>query len=293
MSNWLIRQEELASLLKRQLFFIGGAPRSGTTWLQHMLHCHPDISCRGEGLFAGQLATPLDALMATRRTELTNKNQTLFQSTGGYPLPTPDDTEILFGTGVLLAMQQQYLAKPCQVIGEKTPENVFIFPRLKRLFPLAKFIGIARDPRDVLTSAWHMFRRPQPGENEVAAKIQFIRLAMPSIAEGARAMLALAEQYPTDAMNVTYRGLRQNQASVLAALFRFLGVSDHEAIIRDCVARSSFEAMSGGRQAGEASNGSFYRKGVVGDWESTLTPEMNQIVLQELGWMFPHFGWQP
>jgi hypothetical protein len=30
---------------------------------------------------------------------------------------------------------------------------------------------------------------------------------------------------------------------------------------------------------------------VVGDWRSTLTPEMNRLVLQELGWMFPLFGW--
>jgi hypothetical protein len=24
-----------------------------------------------------------------------------------------------------------------------------------------------------------------------------------------------------------------------------------------------------------------------------LTPEMNQVILAQLGWMFPHFGWRP
>ena len=56
----------LADLAGKQLFFVGGAPRSGTTWLQQLLNAHPDCSCRGEGLFWAQLATPLDALMTAR-----------------------------------------------------------------------------------------------------------------------------------------------------------------------------------------------------------------------------------
>jgi hypothetical protein len=51
--------------------------------------------------------------------------------------------------------------------------------------------------------------------------------------------------------------------------------------------------MSGGRHQGQAKEGAFLRKGVAGDWRSTLTPEMNALVLKDLGWMFPHFGWEP
>ena len=51
MQDWNQRNEEIAQLARRQLFFVGGAPRSGTTWLQQLLDCHPDICCRGEGLF--------------------------------------------------------------------------------------------------------------------------------------------------------------------------------------------------------------------------------------------------
>ena len=49
--SWRERESAIAELAKRQLFFVGGAPRSGTTWMQHMLDAHPDISCRGEGHF--------------------------------------------------------------------------------------------------------------------------------------------------------------------------------------------------------------------------------------------------
>jgi hypothetical protein len=290
--NWLEDQEQIAALARRQLFFVGGAPRSGTTWLQQILDSHPDVSCHGEGLFPKYLAEPLEAAMAQRRGALESKNNGLFRHTGGYPLPAPDDVEFLVGTAILQALRQQSAGKTCLAIGEKTPENVFFFPRLKRLFPGARFIGIARDPRDVLTSAWYMFHKPVAGENEIAAKIAFVRSALPSLGQGARAMLELPKQYPGDAMTVTYEELRRTPEPVVANLFRFLGVSDAAEIVADCIQRTAFATLTGGRPAGVEQSGAFFRKGVVGDWTTTLTPEMNSIIVHELGWMFPLFGWQ-
>lgn len=291
LQNWGDRQAEIARLAQAQLFFVGGAPRSGTTWLQQMLDCHPDVICRGEGLFWKHLAVPLEALMAQRRQALEAKNTAIFRHTGGYPLPEPDDVEFLVGTAILLALQRQAQARPYLAVGEKTPENVFFFPRLKRLFPAARLIAIARDPRDVLTSAWHFFHRPAPDEDPVAAKMAFIHSALPSLGEGARAMIALAEQQPADTRVVTYEQLHATPAPVLAELFRFLGVSDDSRIVEACLAQTAFAAMTGGRPAGVVQDGSFFRKGVTGDWRSTLTPAMNDLILRELGWMFPHFGW--
>jgi hypothetical protein len=65
--SWAARQEALLDLARRQLFFVGGAPRSGTTWLQFLLDSHPEISCRGSGLFVQHLAAPLETMMAERR----------------------------------------------------------------------------------------------------------------------------------------------------------------------------------------------------------------------------------
>lgn len=292
MLNWAERQEEIACLAERQLFFIGGAPRSGTTWLQQMLNCHPDVSCGGEGLFFQQLATPMDSLMAERCRALKAKNVAIFRHNSGYPLPEADDTDFLLRTAILLAFRQQTAGRPCLAIGEKTPENVFLFPRLKRLFPGAKLICIARDPRDVLTSAWHFFHKKAVGQDDIATKTAFIRSAFPSLAEGARAMIALAESHPADCMIVTYEALRGAPKPVLTQLFRFLTVSAPDDVISDCLERTSFAALAGGRAAGVEQRGAFFRKGIVGDWPSTLTPEMNEMILEELGWMFPHFGWR-
>jgi hypothetical protein len=291
-TNWTEQQEGLLRLARCQLFFVGGAPRSGTTWLQYLLDSHPQVSCSGEGLFMKHLAEPLEAMMTTRRQTLAAKNQAVFRHGDGYRLPASEDVEFLLGSAVMLALARQSAGKACRAIGEKTPENVFFFARLKRLFPGAKFIGIARDPRDVLSSAWHFFPRPPP-ENEVAAKTAFIISAFPALDNGARTMLALAEQFPADCMNVTYEHMRAATAPVATALFRFLGVDVGVDLVAACVARTSFAALSGGRAPGEVQSGSFFRKGVVGDWRSTFTPEMNALILGKLGWMYPRFGWVP
>lgn len=289
---WIARQEAILRLAGRQLFFVGGAPRSGTTWLQRLLNSHPEICCDGEGLFQKELGEPIDRLIGQRRAALEAKNRTLFFDGEGYPLPGAEDADALFGTAVLLALARQPGSEAARAVGEKTPENVFLFPRLKRLFPGAKFVGIARDPRDVLTSAWHFFRQARGADDE-AAKRAFLQRAFPSLQQGTQAMLALAEGHPEDCRILTYERLRAATAPVAAELFRFLGVADRAAVVADCVARTSFEVLTGGRPAGVTAEGAFLRKGVVGDWRTTLTAEMNTMILRELGWAFPRFGWQP
>lgn len=290
--DWTARADRLHALSQRQLFFVGGAPRSGTTWLQQLLDSHPEVSCHGEGLFWKQLAVPLDAMIAARRQALDVKNVELFSHTGGYPLPDADDADMLLGTAILLAMHRQQADRSCRAVGEKTPENVFLFPRLQRLFPSAKFIGIARDPRDVLSSAWHMFHKPVVGEDERAAKLAFIRNALPPINEGARAMLAMRRQEPRRCFIVTYEQMNTAPAESAAHLFRFLGVSEDPVTLEACVDRTSFRALSG-RTQGDTRDGVFLRKGIVGDWTATFTAEMNDIILRDLQWMFHEFGWAP
>ena len=292
LADWHTRIGVLQDMAQGTLFFVGGAPRSGTTWLQQLLDGHPEICCRGEGLFWRNLALPLDALMTERAHALTAKNTTLFQHTGGYRLPGPDHADMLLGTAILLALRQQCGTQTYRAVGEKTPENVFFFPRLKTLFPHAKLVVIARDPRDALASSWHMFYRMAQGEDERAAKLAFLATALPPIVEGTRQMLAFEQKYAADYRMLTYEALHAWPERELAGLFTFLGVSDDPAIVASCVERAGFAAMTGGRQRGEVDDASFHRRGLPGGWETTLTEEMNDMILRHLGWAFPKFGWR-
>ena len=274
------------------LFFVGGAPRSGTTWLQQILDAHPAISCMGEGLFERHLAGPIDRMVADWATGLAAKNRNLFQHTGGYPIPGPDAADALLREAILQALARQTGAATARAIGEKTPENVFFFERLHRLFPQGRFIAIARDPRDVLSSAWHFFHKPGFGENQEEAKAAFVRSALPSINHGARTMLTFAAGHPGQTLLITYEALRSATPACVERLFGFLGVASTPDLVASTVARTDFASMTGGRKAGTAQDGSFFRKGVSGDWRSTFSAALGWEIVGETGWMFRQFGWE-
>jgi hypothetical protein len=291
LQNWTQRQAGIAALAERQLFFVGGAPRSGTTWLQHILDAHPDISCRGEGHFLHFLAEPIGVAMQHRRTQLQGKNARLFRDVGGYKLPDPEDVEFLVGSAILTALAQQCDGHPYPIVGEKTPENVFYFPNLKRLFPAAKFVGIARDPRDILVSAWHFIPTERRRGDKALQQLSFVRDAAGAVGKFIDGMLGLRQRYPADVLIVTYEALLSEPETTIAALYRFLGADASPNIVADSIAATSFAAMAG-RPAGIENNGAFLRKGIAGDWRTHLTTEMNQVILQQLGALFPQFGWK-
>jgi hypothetical protein len=287
------RFADLLDISKQQIFFVGGAPRSGTTWLQQILNGHPDISCRGEGFFGNSLIVPLYQLIDQWRKIVIEKNEQQFRHTGGYPPPCAEDADFVAKIAILQAFQRQCGGRSYRAIGEKTPENVFMFPKLRQILPGAKFIGIARDPRDVVTSTWHYFRKPAVGLTEDDAKFALLDQSLPELNMTARALIDLAQQYPVDTMLLTYAGLTRETSRVVGELFEFLEVSADPPVIAHAIAQASFEIATHGRKRGDARDGEFLRKGIVGDWRSTLTPAMNARILEQTGWMFEHFGWTP
>ena len=292
-TDWFQINEELRRIATRQIFFVGGAPRSGTTWLQQIIDQHPQASCRGEGLFAKEIFSLFDGVTAARRKSLAAKNAEIFSHTKGYPLPGDGDSRFLAASAILLALHQQADGRDCLAYGEKTPENVFAFPAFKQLFPRAKLITIVRDPRDLLTSAWHFFQGKNEKNTDDNTKFAFFRSAVSSINDGMRVTLNHQKVDPSSCWVVTYEQLHQNPVPHVEGIFRFLGLETTPALASNCLAATRFDRMTGGRQAGDGANGSFLRKGIVGDWRSTLSPAMNDLILQETGWAFPIFGWVP
>src|SRR5450432_2618026 len=57
--------DAVSAVREKQIFFIGGSVKSGTTWLQLLLNAHPEVSANGEGHFLDLLAPALRMAMDT------------------------------------------------------------------------------------------------------------------------------------------------------------------------------------------------------------------------------------
>src|SRR4029077_20089502 len=75
----------ISELRSKQIFFIGGAVKSGTTWLQLLLDTHPDVSCRGESHLSVHFAPLLQRALDEHNAYISHKNTVVFNELEGYP----------------------------------------------------------------------------------------------------------------------------------------------------------------------------------------------------------------
>jgi len=124
--------------------FVGGAGRSGSTLLRVLLDSHPSIAC-GPELKVLPLVGEL----------WWNLRQPLYPVLRRYHLES-EDIDRSFATLIegLLARQREKSGKPR--IAEKTPDNIFFFRHLARIFPRSPLVHIVRDGRDVVASLLRM-----------------------------------------------------------------------------------------------------------------------------------------
>lgn len=257
----------------KQIFFLGGAPKSGNTWLQIMLNAHPEISCSGEGHFVDRLLPLLSAAANEYNGVVDFKNKTIFDGVDAQPLITQNDLLLLLRSAIGLKLTALPKARSAKAIGDKTPDNVRFFGILAKLFPDARFINIVRDGRDCLASAWFHNLRVTP--DQMQAKCPTIGEFIPLFANAWSNAVALGTRFvidnPARGVSLRYEDLCQDPLPPLANLCTFLGASTNPAILDACVAAGAFERLSGGRAAGQEDRGSFFRMGIPGDWRNHLS----------------------
>jgi hypothetical protein len=129
------------------LVFVVGCPRSGTTWVQRLLSCHPNVRTGQESnLFLDSIGLQLQRWR--RGVELSER--------GGVGLgcyfTEPEMIEML--REFMLKLLQRILeplTKP-QLFVEKTPDHALYLPEINELLPASRIIHVLRDPRDVVAS---------------------------------------------------------------------------------------------------------------------------------------------
>jgi hypothetical protein len=266
-------------------FFIGGAPKSGTTWMQRALDLHPEIACSGEGHLHEFIARPINEMVTKYNAKLSAVAKIVYEDKPYLPPVSRD--ELLELTRVVMTMMLMRRTKPgARLIGDKTPANAHVVGDLSWLFPEMKFILMLRDPRDVAASRiGHALRsgyvdaadRDSEGYRKVvsAAAVDW-RGAFEQTQDFAR-------RRPAQCTIVRYEDLVRDPAGELARVLAFLEMETTSEQLAAIVEGSSFNALSGGREAGVEDGRSFYRKGVVGDWPNHLTDEALQILEEQCG----------
>lgn len=196
----------------QRFIFVGGAPRSGTTLVQNMLNCHPEI-----------LGAP-EFLNLERIVELRNRlRQGIDRGAieAFASAPEVDRLTVQLIEDLLLPLADRHGAP---YLSEKTPSNALVFRELLELFPAARCIFVLRDPRAIIASMLEVGARAaaqghptQPWTRSLPAAIAYVQRYF-------RAARVAAAEAPGRVLALRYETLVTEPEAVTRALCGFLGL---------------------------------------------------------------------
>jgi len=292
-----VKADRLNNVFEKELFFIVGVPKSGTTWLQRIFDTSPEIVCRGESHFMNILYPALSSALANYNKDVSqleslNGRGGLFNHQDAMAQLGTNEEHYLLASAIAL-MFDKWLDKPgVKYIGEKTPNNLIYMQTLGTIFPSARFIHIIRDGRDAAVSGWfyNISNLEGPYETHDTFDSYVTRFAAAwkaLVNEGRKAGIQLDNRY----REVLYENVVMDPYREVEELLAFLGADSSNEIVRRCVELNRFEHLSGGRRPGEEKRDAFFRKGVPGDWRNHMGRELTQAFEDQAGDLLQSLGY--
>ena len=104
--------------------------------------------------------------------------------------------------------------------------------------------------------------------------------------------VSFAALNPACTTMVRYEDLSEHPQQTLQDLFIFLGVAATPAVVRHCCAQGAFERVSGGRLCGQEDRGSFFRRGLPGDWRNHFTEAHVRRFKESCGDLLVRLGYE-
>jgi hypothetical protein len=142
-----VMEHSLVASQLRRLIFVGGSPRSGTTLVQRILNCHPEIYGGPEFDFVPIIVDLFRDMHSSIRTGRIDA------------ILDENHLEHVFRCLLVSLLLPKLEAEGVSYLSEKTPRNVLAFAWLEEHAPEAKKILVVRDPRDVVSSMLEVGRR--------------------------------------------------------------------------------------------------------------------------------------
>lgn len=273
----------------KDLVFIVGCPRSGTTWMQLLLAGHPRVATANETFLFYRY---LSALWREWEAEEDRYARPL-----GLRHLLDEDQFLELCRGLAREVLSKIATSDSPVVVEKTPGHVTTARLILDCFPDARFLHVVRDPRDVVCSL-------------LAAEASWAEGWAPRDAHDAAHMwrdlvtrgCGIAEM--TDAYReVRYEDLQADAAGELAGILSWMGLSNSPRTCREAARAASMDTMSGGGEGDDGAAGSrpwdtgrepkgFFRKGESGSWREDLTPLQLHTIEYVTRDVMPDFGYE-
>ena len=247
-------------------FLITGMPKSGTTWVQRICRAHPEMYCRTEDQFT-KFWSKISELLGEYN-DLVDLRDKQRDKQGVEPLNRTDGTKLFFAM-IKIAL-------------EKAPEDA-VWSGIKDLslsatgfmsyLPGSRVVNVIRDPRDTAISAWahnHRVRGTNskefpPLDNTFLMETVKHWMDQLNLAETATA------QTPNQTYDIRYEDLIEDFPTAVSRLLLFFDLDRTNATVEALRQETDFTRLSGGRAPGQIDESSYFRKGLAGDWRSTLS----------------------
>lgn len=240
------------SRYEHPLMFIAGLPKSGTSWLEAMLASYPGFQ-------------PLLIPRATR-----------------YELRHGGSHDYALPPGYFDRFRKQLVVNKMHIPG--SPHNARMLHRSR-----IKYIVLYRDLRDVAVSyTFYVRQTPQHPEHH--------KYHNKSVREGlgifGRELLGPYARWvqtwekirhPDLSLMFRYEDLLADTRGIMTTVADHYQLDTGDKSIERLVEQHTFQKMSGGRNRGQASAESFFRRGTSGDWKNHFTPALKALYGDQIG----------
>ncbi|MBC5798670.1 MAG: sulfotransferase [Candidatus Eremiobacteraeota bacterium] len=259
------------------LLFVAGCPRSGTTWVQRLLSCHPAIHTGQETHIFNHYLMPVET--AWRRSKAGSPRGV---GLAGY-FSDEQFHQVLKSFLVSLLSPLVAPLAPGEFFLEKTPSNALFMPEITGFLPAARIIHVLRDPRDVVASllaasrSWGRRWAPRNARRAITTWKEHVG----GVREASRNLP------PSQFMEIRYEDLHADPERVLRSCITFLGLEWSDEQLRSAISANEPEKAVtenggtpipiggelGARFGGMAKEPKgFIRKAKVGSWKQDLNP---------------------
>jgi hypothetical protein len=279
--------------VERRLVWVFGSPRTGTTWLLHLVGSHPSIAAMDEPGIGMHLALFTPEVLGVPATGFGPEQMRVNDSRAGddaYFFAARFTDVWLPSVRALLLdrMTAQLSAQPGdrELLLIKEPNGSLGADIIMRALPSSRLLWVLRDGRDVIDSQLDAARKGSwlshfggGMEATPAERIRFVEdRAHLWVARTLAVQRAYDAHEPTLRHVVRYEDLLGDTEGDLRRVFAWLGLAPPDDV-GDLVERLSFESVP----EGDRGAGRFARAASPGLWRENLTADEQRVVTEIIG----------